>query len=354
MSARLRALKEQARFKKYRGQAINVTSTTDLLPGLNDILDAFEALPSELVRYMTLLKEIDAKCVGQVPRVNLLILEYIESLHGKSGEDFGGLAANQDNNNNDRDTVAASRRATILRIRNGISDIIPCLEEKMHVTSVAADLLGRHLGRINNDYDLIVETNEIPQLIRVGPLNHPAMIMDASADNSSAADRLAQAQRSESRREALAARKANKEDHNDDRSRAHETLLAAASSALVDIPSAGPGRKRVRREENGEPENTRDHAATGPALPGPSHPGAQRKRTKVRRDERPAPEDNAALRVLEPTYCYCNQVSFGEMVGCDGEDCKREWFHLPCIGYKNPPKGKWFCDDCLAKNKKKR
>ena len=54
----------------------------------------------------------------------------------------------------------------------------------------------------------------------------------------------------------------------------------------------------------------------------------------------------------EPTYCYCNQVSFGEMVGCDGDDCKREWFHLPCIGFKNPPKGKWYCDDCLVKMKK--
>lgn len=350
MSARLRTLKDQARFKRYKSQAIHVTSTADLLPGLNDILDAFEALPLDLVRYMTLLKEIDAKCVGQVPRVNLLILEYIESHNGKSGVDYGGLT-------DDHDSIMASRRATILRIRNGISDIIPCLEEKMHVTSVAADLLGRHMGRINSDYDLIVETNEIPQLIRVGPLNHPAMIMEASGDNSNAADRLAQAQRSESRREALAARKANKDDPNEDNSKAHENLMAAASSALVDLPSAGPGRKRVRREENGENEgNTRgDHAAAaGPTTSGPSHPGAQRKRTKARRDERPAPEDNATMRALEPTYCYCNQVSFGEMVGCDGEDCKREWFHLPCIGYKNPPKGKWFCDDCLAKNKKKR
>lgn len=25
------------------------------------------------------------------------------------------------------------------------------------------------------------------------------------------------------------------------------------------------------------------------------------------------------------TYCVCNQVSFGEMIGCDGSDCDREW-----------------------------
>lgn len=24
-------------------------------------------------------------------------------------------------------------------------------------------------------------------------------------------------------------------------------------------------------------------------------------------------------------YCYCHRVSFGEMIGCDGTECEREW-----------------------------
>lgn len=39
----------------------------------------------------------------------------------------------------------------------------------------------------------------------------------------------------------------------------------------------------------------------------------------------------------EPRYCYCNQVSFGEMVACDMENCPREWFHLSCVGLSKPP-----------------
>ncbi|KAK9456866.1 hypothetical protein V1511DRAFT_495520 [Dipodascopsis uninucleata] len=54
----------------------------------------------------------------------------------------------------------------------------------------------------------------------------------------------------------------------------------------------------------------------------------------------------------EPVYCYCQQISYGEMVGCDGPDCKREWFHLPCVGLSAPPKGQWFCNECAAKYKK--
>ncbi|KAK3338651.1 hypothetical protein B0T25DRAFT_555280 [Lasiosphaeria hispida] len=50
----------------------------------------------------------------------------------------------------------------------------------------------------------------------------------------------------------------------------------------------------------------------------------------------------------EPRYCFCNQVSYGEMVGCDAEGCPREWFHLECVGLEVAPKGKakWYCEDC--------
>ncbi|KAL2070130.1 hypothetical protein VTL71DRAFT_14810 [Oculimacula yallundae] len=58
----------------------------------------------------------------------------------------------------------------------------------------------------------------------------------------------------------------------------------------------------------------------------------------------------------EPTYCYCNNVSYGEMVGCDSDTCEREWFHLECVGLKVAPvgKAKWYCDDCKEKMKAKR
>jgi hypothetical protein len=39
----------------------------------------------------------------------------------------------------------------------------------------------------------------------------------------------------------------------------------------------------------------------------------------------------------EPKYCYCNDVSYGEMVACDNENCEREWFHLKCAGLSRAP-----------------
>ncbi|XP_004497737.1 PHD finger protein ING1 [Cicer arietinum] len=56
----------------------------------------------------------------------------------------------------------------------------------------------------------------------------------------------------------------------------------------------------------------------------------------------------------EPTYCFCNQVSYGEMVACDNPDCKIEWFHFGCVGLKEQPKGKWYCSNCAATRNRRR
>lgn len=467
------------KLQQYKQWAMDVSNINELLPGLNDISDAFEALPMDLTKYFTLLKEIDAKCINTVPQINFLIKKYVDSLHenneeeleqkgkenekgennkeavDKKGEEKGvndkvdentdektteKLAEKTDKQpndekadqkeekqpndeknekekvdengtkengeNNEKSNLVAKvdqanqevsapvprppiselptqrereiRRLTILKHK--INEIIPCLEEKMHVTSVATDLVNKHMFRINNDYKLILNNNEIPELIRIGPLNHPAMIVDLSLSsngNSLAVDRSANLQRSESRREALAAKKANKDD--DDvtggdsphpgapgkkRKNKEGTPLDPRgfnSGANSDIgagsPVNGVGKKRSRKEATEEPQ--------GPSGPGSgNNSDSNMKKKRLRKEEQGKSGFKLEARVSvgdgprdsgnEPTYCYCDQVSFGEMVGCDGDDCKREWFHLPCIGYKNPPKGTWYCDDCLMKMRRGR
>jgi len=58
----------------------------------------------------------------------------------------------------------------------------------------------------------------------------------------------------------------------------------------------------------------------------------------------------------EPTYCYCKRVSFGEMVGCENDKCKIEWFHFSCVGLDPTVKlkGKWYCKDCKLNMKLKK
>lgn len=50
-------------------------------------------------------------------------------------------------------------------------------------------------------------------------------------------------------------------------------------------------------------------------------------------------------------YCFCQTVSYGDMVACENEACRYEWFHFKCVGItRAPPEGyRWYCSDCEAK-----
>lgn len=46
-------------------------------------------------------------------------------------------------------------------------------------------------------------------------------------------------------------------------------------------------------------------------------------------------------------YCYCNRgEEEDDMVACDNENCKMQWFSFVCVGVKTTSKGRWYCPDC--------
>lgn len=49
----------------------------------------------------------------------------------------------------------------------------------------------------------------------------------------------------------------------------------------------------------------------------------------------------------DEVYCSCRQVSFGNMIACDNDNCPYEWFHWDCVGLVEPPQGKWYCPTCI-------
>ncbi|KAG9187365.1 hypothetical protein G6011_05236 [Alternaria panax] len=118
--------------------------------------------------------------------------------------------------------------------------------------------------------------------------------------------------------------------------------------------TTGTGSKR------GNKKNTQPTTATAsPALkPTPnvkSNPSSSAASSVAQEQEyqeaevEPEPEAESEEDGDEPRYCYCNEVSYGNMIACDNDDCPREWFHLGCVHLDKPPTGrtKWFCsDDC--------
>lgn len=98
-------------------------------------------------------------------------------------------------------------------------------------------------------------------------------------------------------------------------------LARAASSAAVLADAAG---------------QMRVSAANAAAAAAPTHDAAGK----------PLTADN-------PMYCVCRRVALGQMIGCDNDDCKFEWFHLPCVGLGRPIEGTWYCPACVPELKKR-
>ncbi|KAF7432776.1 Histone acetyltransferase complex subunit [Pleurotus ostreatus] len=49
-------------------------------------------------------------------------------------------------------------------------------------------------------------------------------------------------------------------------------------------------------------------------------------------------------------YCFCQKTGAGEMmIGCDNPSCSYQWFHISCVGVKQPLPDKWYCPECKSK-----
>ncbi|XP_016360691.1 inhibitor of growth protein 1-like [Sinocyclocheilus anshuiensis] len=123
------------------------------------------------------------------------------------------------------------------------------------------------------------------------------------------------------------------------------------------------GGKRSRRQKNGS-ENRENSSygmehneEAGSGVPKEkkaktsSTSSKKKKRSKSKQDREPSPTD-LPIDPNEPTYCLCEQVSYGEMIGCDNDECTIEWFHFSCVGLHHKPKGKWYCPKCRGDNEK--
>ncbi|TKA53545.1 hypothetical protein B0A53_03836 [Rhodotorula sp. CCFEE 5036] len=129
---------------------------------------------------------------------------------------------------------------------------------------------------------------------------------------------------------------------------AYDDPAAAATSSV----RAGAATEEGGRTATGSPRTTRKKPARSAQDLEKEREWKRRKelvREERQRKKRQDLEGNGMpVDPNEPVYCYCNRVSFGEMIACENEDCAREWFHLECVGLDKAPEGAWYCDDCVA------
>ncbi|KAH9989465.1 hypothetical protein BJV77DRAFT_1130378 [Russula vinacea] len=125
------------------------------------------------------------------------------------------------------------------------------------------------------------------------------------------------------------------------------TALAAAASVKQPSPVPTsvpviPQRTRLAQQQSHRPPPARGRQVQ-PELPGPDEDAEGE--DDIEEGNGDEDEDNEDKTL----YCFCQKMSYGEMVACDNTECTYQWFHLPCVNLKPPLPEIWYCSDCVSK-----
>lgn len=231
----------------------------DIFPAITFFADTLTALPKELVRHFTLLREVDAKICGPEEQLFELASAALESNQepGVASHTFSNaisnssvqahpqqaavdtamsdpgasLAATSENNQgvSSQEQLLYQRRQLFRQISFKIQEMIVSLEEKNHVIGTANEALQRQITRIEDVWPHL--ENEFTDEAkwgstthwaypdnRTGKATHPERARrDGAAAISAAAQALAEeaAARSDARKQAVQAKKSLKNNHQD-------------------------------------------------------------------------------------------------------------------------------------------
>lgn len=136
----------------------------------------------------------------------------------------------------------------------------------------------------------------------------------------------------------------NNIDRQPKRARRTRTETLVESAHAMDMIVMSETRSTTLANASNGNQKKAANAATGKKKKRKSRQGNQQ--NQHREDTPPPPEDDLAIDPDEPTYCLCDQISYGEMILCDNDLCPIEWFHFSCVSLSTKPKGKWFCPKC--------
>ncbi|KAJ2960524.1 hypothetical protein NQZ79_g4102 [Umbelopsis isabellina] len=200
-------------------------------------------------------------------------------------------------NSTDTKADALKNEPIIIRkIRRDYDRIQTLADEKVQIAEEALKLLERHLRRLDNDLDKVQDDS------RTDMGSPPSMMSTRQA-----------------------------------------SPVAALKLPLADMIGEGSQRKRRRANSNVSSGRSTPAIRTRSRETTPLR-GPRRQHAPPRHGN----DSDSQGESDEPLYCFCQQVSYGNMVACDGENCPHEWFHYDCVGLTAPPKGAWYCEHCLA------
>ena len=266
-------------------------------PAITHFTDSITALPKEMIRHYTMLKEVDAKIYGPEEKLGQLLnaglkmpgpnpaeagaeigmLIYVPTMpimQSRSRTDLFNAEPLPEPHHPDFDHPRFARQKQFFEMRREMAGLLLTLDEKNHVMNTAIDGLEKQLKRCQSSYPHIED--EISEEARLGSMTHWAYNTEKPTEkkgmmagertrravNHFGADGDVTAIRSEARRDAIAARKGRNAtfDSDFDDTKAHSKKAQNGSKGrksgdaaygLGISHAAGPPSKRRKMEKPG-------------------------------------------------------------------------------------------------------
>ncbi|KAI1289333.1 Inhibitor of growth protein 1 [Halotydeus destructor] len=290
---------------------------------IEDYIDLVENVPNEIVRKISSLHEHNRELYIQVERLEHLMATLV------AHEKMSGM----------------KKKLLETKIHNSLAEIQTMSDDKLFLVQTICDQLDNKSRQLDADYRSIADAEGglvTPKKVEVvTPFEAPALVVPATRvevsavtnGNSNNNVRSNGSQEHASTANSSALRRTRTEP-----AVVSEVVKATVTEVTVK-PTSGP---------NGHSNSTAKSPAKAKSLKRSSGKNQTKDSKKSRKgndsptalyEENPADPD-------EPTYCLCSQISFGEMIGCDNNNCKIEWFHFKCVQLVTKPKGKWYCPQC--------
>ncbi|XP_065344575.1 inhibitor of growth protein 1 [Cloeon dipterum] len=289
---------------------------------VENYLDCLENLPDDLQRQLSRLRELDAIYQG-----------YADTL-SQATEDF----------------KKEQESGTFRRLHNHMQQVLikaqEIGDEKLQAVNILQDLIENQARLLETDYKNLdfgkdqENTEPSSKELPSGPREQSSYSSNSNVSS------------------AATANSSNNNERQSKRARRSRVEIADESYSIAIQQSTAVSERNVETRGNSSmTENVKSSSAgnSSTASNNQRKPTKKKKRkVKQEKDQKQSKrqhqQDDSPQELPidpdEPTYCLCDQISYGEMICCDNDLCPIEWFHFSCVSLSLKPKGKWFCPRC--------
>lgn len=290
---------------------------------VENYLDCTENLPDELQRHLSRMRELDVEYQSFVSAFMRRLANQLEAVRN-SVED------------------SAQWRRALLRAQKELIAAQEVGDEKLHIMSQLQEHIDNKVRQMdidlrNLDYGKEQESNDTGKDTSNSGANSGGTRTDNGTGSSGAGGERSSKRSRRTRTDAVGATSQGDTANNSPdvtatpelppRREAAPVRSSVSNTSTGKKAAAGSGKKKKRKSRG-------------------SSSAATQSSSQAVQDQTPPRDDELAIDPDEPTYCLCDQISFGEMILCDNDLCPIEWFHFGCVALSTKPKGKWFCPKC--------